>query len=80
MSEQIKTPTIKFSDIKRMVESLSKSSEEDFDISFEFLIVALFPNCWYKIKDEMNRQYTAGYIAGRQSLSEQQDDIDCYCE
>ena len=34
------------------------------DLSFEFILMAFFPTCWDNIKQELNRQYTLGFIAG----------------
>lgn len=80
-------PTVKLSDIKRMIASIEQNvNDENLELSFEFILVALFPNCWNNIQRELNRQYTLGYISGTKESSEQNinynisDDVDCYCE
>lgn len=80
-------PTVKLSDIKRMIASIEQNvNDENLELSFEFILVALFPNCWNNIQRELNRQYTLGYINGTKEGSEQNinyntsDDVDCYCE
>lgn len=35
------------------------------EISFEFLVGSCFPKALENIKEEMRRQYTLGYIAGK---------------
>jgi hypothetical protein len=49
----------------------------------------LFPTSWKNIQEEMNRQYTKGYIQGRLDKEEENqkmnyhdtsDDADCFCE
>ena len=81
-------PTVKLSDIKRMIDSLEKDgNEQDFELSFEFVLIALFPDCWNNVKAELSRQYTLGYIDGYSeekttncSYGSSSDDVDCYCE
>ena len=33
-------------------------------LSFEFICASLFPNCYQRITEEMNNQYTKGYLQG----------------
>lgn len=81
-------PTVKLSDIKKMVSSIEQNvNEENLALSFEFILIALFPDCWNNIQAELNRQYTLGYIAGIKenqnqdnNYIENSDDVDCYCE
>lgn len=81
-------PIVKLSDIKRMVTSIERDTKnEDPELSLEFILVALFPNCWNNIKTEMNRQYTLGHIDGKKEAGTINaiyggygEDVDCYCE
>lgn len=81
-------PTVKLSDIKRMIFAIEKDiPDQDPELSFEFVLIALFPNCWNNIKAEINRQYTLGYIDGREEVKTSNilygssgEDVDCYCE
>lgn len=76
-------PVVKLSTIERMVKTLKKETSEDIELNLEFVLTALFPNCWNNIQKEMSRQYTMGFIAGTRdntrSISEDSDP-DCYCE
>ena len=81
-------PIVKLSDVKRMVASIEKDvKNENSELSLEFMLVALVPNCWNNIKAEMNRQYTLGYIDGKKEAEtidtiygSYGEDVDCYCE
>lgn len=76
-------PIVKLSTIERMVENLKKNSDEDLDLNLEFVLTALFPNCWNNIQKEMSRQYTMGFISGtreRASTMNEDSDPDCYYE
>ena len=55
--------------IERMINRLKKDNPlindwEKYMLSFEFICASLFPNCYQRIKEEMNNQYTKGYIQG----------------
>ena len=55
--------------IERMINKLKKDNPlivdwEKYMLSFEFICASLFPNCYQRIKEEMNNQYTKGYIQG----------------
>ena len=63
-------PPVKLSDVERVIASVKRVTNEDIDISFEFLLMALFPSCWENIQAEMNRQHTLGYIAGLSNKNE----------
>ena len=66
MSDLKVIDTVKFSRLKRMVNSLELHNKEDvdMDISFEYIIASLFPSCYNNIQDELKRQYTLGYMQG----------------
>lgn len=69
MSKNV-VPSIKLSDAERILASLRAHADqlegvEDLELSFEYMLTAMFPTCWENIKAEMNRQYTAGFIAGQ---------------
>lgn len=76
-------PVVKLSAIERMIKTLKKESSEDIELNLEFVLTALFPNCWNGIQKEMSRQYTMGFIAGTKEntrLVSEDSDPDCYCE
>lgn len=55
--------------IERMIAKLKKDNPlindwEKYMLSFEFICASLFPNCYQRIKEEMNNQYTKGYLQG----------------
>ena len=55
--------------IERMINRLKKDNPlindwEKYEVSFEFICASLFPNCYQRIKEEMNNQYTKGYLQG----------------
>lgn len=85
MEEKIQIAPIKLSDVERMVASVKKNvSDNDVDLSFEFMLTAFFPTCWNNIQEALNRQYTLGYIAGtkdaRSTYISTEDDADCFCD
>lgn len=83
---KIDIPNIYISDIEDILHKVkSVTGKEDTEISFEFLIATFFPTSWKNIQDELNRQYTKGYIQGRIDKEKeytriQEDDADCFCE
>ena len=55
--------------IERMIAKLKKDNPlinnwEKYMLSFEFICASLFPNCYQRITEEMNNQYTKGYLQG----------------
>lgn len=55
--------------IERMIAKLKKDNPliddwEKYMLSFEFICASLFPNCYQRIKEKMNNQYTKGYLQG----------------
>lgn len=72
MSDLKVIDTVKFSRLKRMVNSLELHSKEDIDmdISFEYIIASLFPSCYKNIQDELKRQHTLGYMQGLKEREE----------
>ena len=55
--------------IERMIAKLKKDNPlindwEKYMLSFEFICACLFPNCYQRITEEMNNQYTKGYLQG----------------
>ena len=55
--------------IERMINRLKKDNPlindwEKYMLSFEFICASLFPNCYQRITEEMNNQYTKGYLQG----------------
>lgn len=83
---KIDIPNIYLSDIENILHKVkSVTGKEDTEISFEFLIATFFPTSWKNIQDELNRQYTKGYIQGRidkqkEYSQTQEDDADCFCD
>ena len=83
---KIDIPNVYLSDIEDILHKVkSVTGKEDTEISFEFLIATFFPTSWKNIQEEMNRQYTKGYIQGRadekeESVERFKADFDCYCE
>lgn len=90
MEETYNVPNVYISDLERLAQKIrGVVGTEDAEISFEFIIASLFPTSWKNIQEEMNRQYTKGYIQGRldkekenqkASYHDTNDDADCYCE
>lgn len=66
--------TVKLERIKRCVESIEKHFEneperlQDIEISFEYIIGSLFPNVLNNIKNEMTKNYIAGFEVGKNSI------------
>lgn len=90
MEETYNVPNVYISDLERLAQKIrGVVGTEDTEVSFEFIIASLFPTSWRNIQEEMNRQYTKGYIQGRldkereiqkTSYHDTSDDADCYCE
>ena len=90
MEETYSVPNVYISDLERLAQKIrGVVGTEDTEISFEFIIASLFPTSWKNIQEEMNRQYTKGYIQGcldkeketqKASYHNTDDDADCYCE
>jgi hypothetical protein len=90
MEETYNVPNVYISDLERLAQKIrGVVGTEDTEVSFEFIIASLFPTSWKNIQEEMNRQYTKGYIQGRldkerenqkTSYHDTNDDADCYCE
>lgn len=81
-------PAVYLADLEKLVERTRKHvGEENVEISFEYILVALFPTAWKNIQSALCRQYTLGYIQGqkdeqeeRRQLNRSSNDPDCYCE
>ena len=90
MEETYNVPNVYISDLERLAHKIrGVVGAENTEVSFEFIIASLFPTSWKNIQEEMNRQYTKGYIQGRldkeretqkTSYHDANDDADCYCE
>ena len=81
MNDKIQIAPIKLSDVERMVESIKKNTDEDVDLSLEFILTAFFPTCWNNVQTALNRQYTLGYIAGQRDASGPlEDNGEYYCD
>jgi hypothetical protein len=81
-------PSVYLSDLEKLVERTKKHvGEENIEISFEYILTALFPTSWNNIQAELSRQYTLGYIQGQKDAEEEghsraiaKSESDCYCE
>ena len=81
-------PAVYLSDLEKLVERTKKHvGEENIEISFEYILTALFPTAWNNIQAELSRQYTLGYIQGQKEKEEEsrmrahaRSESDCYCE
>lgn len=92
MSEvTLSVPNVRLSDLEKLVAKVKQvTGQEDIEISFEFIIASLFPTSWQNIQNDLNRQYTKGYIQGRVDKQEElkpfmrhiseDNDPDCYSE
>ena len=86
MEETYNVPNVYVSDLERLAQKIRNVvGTENAEVSFEFIIASLFPTSWKNIQEEMNRQYTKGYIQGRTDEKEEaverfKADFDCYCE
>ena len=81
-------PAVYLSDLERLVDRTRKHvGEENMEISFEYILTALFPTAWNNIQAELSRQYTLGYIQGQKDAetgirmrAHERSESDCYCE
>lgn len=51
--------------LRKLTNSL-KDKSDDTKLTFEFMMMSLFPRAWSNIQEEMNRQHTHGYMQGLQ--------------
>ena len=78
-------PPVKLSTIEKLISKVKETTEtDDINISFEFLIASLFPDCWNNMQNELNRQYTLGFIEGQKELKREKreraiTESDCGC-
>lgn len=57
---------VKLSTLKKLVAATEAVVENDeTELSFEYILMSLFPVCWNNIQEELKRQYTLGYIQGQ---------------
>lgn len=54
----------KLSVIKRLIERLERETNEDLDISFEFLTTTLFPQAAENFRNFVSKNYIEGYNDG----------------
>lgn len=54
----------KLSVIKKLIERLEKETNEDLDISFEFLTTTLFPQAVENFRNFVSKNYIEGYNEG----------------
>ena len=82
MDEKITVPSIKLSDVEKMVNTIKRDcGDADVELTFEFILTAFFPNCWNNIQTALNRQYTLGYIDGQKnSKGLLEDNGEYYCD
>ena len=86
----VSVPNVYVSDLENLAKKVrTATGEKNVEISFEFIIASLFPTSWKNIQNDLNRQYTKGYIQGRIDKEEEikkprpniyDDNSDCYCE
>lgn len=55
--------------LRKVVNNLSEQPDSA-KLSFEFMMMTFFPKAWDHIQDEMSKQYTLGYIAGKEEQNE----------
>ena len=81
-------PPVYLTDLEKLVERTRKHvGEENVEISFEYILTALFPTSWNNIQSALSQQYTLGYIQGQKDAEETsrsraiaKSESDCYCE
>ena len=81
-------PAVYLSDLEKLVERTRKHiGNENVEISFEYILTALFPTAWNNIQASLSQQYTLGYIQGRKDTEEEirtraiaRSESDCYSE
>jgi hypothetical protein len=89
MSKSIETgiPSVYISDVEKLIQKVKQTTDENVEVSFEFIIASLFPTSWQNIQNTLSYQYTQGYIQGQKDAEEERraricacSDNDCYCE
>ena len=87
-SKETGVPSVYLSDLEKLVERTKiHVGDENIEVSFEYILTALFPTSWKNIQTELSRQYTLGYIQGQKDKEEdihtrmlETSESDCYCE
>jgi hypothetical protein len=62
----------KLGQLRKIVKKLNKL-DDNADVTFEFLLTALFPSVWSSIQEEMRKQYTRGYLQGKEDSKNEQN-------
>lgn len=62
----------KLGQLRKIVKKLNKL-DDNTDVTFEFLLTALFPSVWSSIQEEMRKQYTRGYLQGKEDSKNEQN-------
>ena len=52
---------------------MGNKQSDNADVTFEFLLTALFPSVWSSIQEEMRKQYTRGYLQGKEDSKNEQN-------
>lgn len=64
--------SIKLSQLKKAIAQIENvSKDKDVDITFEYLIGSFFPEVVKNVREEANKQYTAGYFEGMKAASKE---------
>lgn len=61
---------VKLSRLKKIINLLEKNNknEEDFEVTFEYMIASCFPRVWKNIQKVLTDEHTKGYIEGREDM------------
>ena len=62
----------KLGQLRKIVKKLNEL-DDNADITFEFLLTALFPSVLGNIQEEMRKQYTQGYLQGKEDSKNEQN-------
>lgn len=62
----------KLGQLRKIVKKMDEHPDNT-EVSFEFLLTALFPSVWNSIQEEMRKQYTRGYLQGKEDSKNEQN-------
>ena len=66
-NKEVKQITVPKSQVEKLFKSL-KDCPDDTPVTFEYVLMCLFPSVWYNIESAIKNAYTQGYIQAREEF------------
>ena len=66
-NKEVKQITVPKSQVEKLFKSL-KNCPDDTPVTFEYVLMCLFPSVWYNIENAITNAYTQGYIQAQEEF------------